>query len=289
MTHSIFIGSSSEGLAVAERVKAYFSEKFEPALCNEDVFKLNVSYLKSLVDAANLFDFAILIFTPDDITYSRDNEKSSARDNLIFEQGLFLGRLGTKRSFILCEESVDILSDYSGITISMFKEGDAESLTAACQKIELAMDEALQKTEIQLLPSTSLAIGYYENFLKKIDQELMMTNEVEIDGEMVTYDDYSFHIYIPDQIAHLERANLPRLTRKYKKVTIKTRFRPFPFYIEGEMDNTDTLIFSEFFGKNEDRLKLEQREIINFEMTLRYLINEEYGEENDIFKIVKQL
>jgi predicted nucleotide-binding protein len=78
MKHSIFIGSSSEGLAVAEQVKDYFSEKYAPTLWNENVFKLNVSYLKSLMDAANLFDFAILIFTPDDITYSRDRKKSSA-------------------------------------------------------------------------------------------------------------------------------------------------------------------------------------------------------------------
>ena len=302
MKHSIFIGSSSEGLLVAKQVKAYFSERFEPTLWNEDVFKLNVSYLKSL------FDFAILIFTPDDITHSRDKQKSSARDNLIFEQGLFLGRLGTKRAFILCEESVDILSDYSGISISMFREGDEASIAKACKALEQAMKEAINKTEIQLLPSTSLAIGYYENFLKKIDQELMMSNEVKIDGKTILYDDYEFNIFIPERITDLERANLPRLTRNYKKVTIQTRFRPFPFYVEGAMEDGAKLVFydipttllssrkairklvtSEFFGKNEDRLKLEQREIINFEMTLRYLINDEYGEDNDIFNVLKDL
>lgn len=208
----------------------------------------------------------------------------------------------------MSDESVDILSDYTGINISLFKKEDEESITDACRKIERAMLRAIEKTEIQLLPSTSLAIGYFENFLKKIDDELLMGNEVDIDGETVAYDDYQFVIYIPESISELAKTNLPRLTRHYKKVTVQTRFRPFPFYVQGKIDESSTLTFydipttllssrkairklisTEFFGLNEDRLKLEQREIKNFEMTLRYLINDEYRPKNDIFKITSEL
>lgn len=311
MKHSIFIGSSTEGLDEAKKVQRYFEKKFETILWNDhekNVFRLGKSNLKSLLRAANLYDFAIILFTPDDTTISRDKEKISARDNLIFEQGLFLGRMGEEHSFIMKEQSVDILSDYSGITISEFIDGDEESIVNACERVEFAINQIIKRSEIRLLPSTSLAIGYFENFLKKIDQHLINRDKVRIDEEMVSYSDYEFIIYIPENISELERANIERLTNNYKQVIIKTPPRDYPFYILGNIDESDKLTFydvpttllssrkairklmkTNFYGRDEDKLKLEQREIRNFEMTIRHMINEEYGENNKLFKIVREL
>jgi hypothetical protein len=38
--------------------------------------------------------FAVLIITPDDVVSSRDIEAQAPRDNVMFELGLFMGRLG---------------------------------------------------------------------------------------------------------------------------------------------------------------------------------------------------
>ena len=58
---TIFIGSSSEGLETARAIKQQFDAEADVDLWNEGVFKLNASYLESLLRAVNLYDFAILV------------------------------------------------------------------------------------------------------------------------------------------------------------------------------------------------------------------------------------
>lgn len=84
----VFIGSSKEGLLVAEAVQ---SELQHLALCRiwtEDLFKLSLSNLENLSEAIKEFDYAVLVMSPDDITIKRGQTAESPRDNLIFELGL---------------------------------------------------------------------------------------------------------------------------------------------------------------------------------------------------------
>lgn len=63
-------------------------------------------------------DFAVVLLTPDDVGYpagSPDNLKPRARQNVIFELGYFVGRLGRSRVCALYRGNVDILSDYDGV------------------------------------------------------------------------------------------------------------------------------------------------------------------------------
>ena len=114
MKPRIFIGSSSEGLYIAEYVKHYFSSDYDCVIWNDDVFKFNHSFLETLLNSASLFDFGFLIFTKDDLSLIRDSVFENARDNVIFEYGLFLGRLGLDRAFVIAEEGVKIPSDFLG-------------------------------------------------------------------------------------------------------------------------------------------------------------------------------
>jgi predicted nucleotide-binding protein len=63
--------------------------------------------------------FAIVILTPDDIgRLATDPETSGrlrARQNVIFEMGYFIGRIGRERVFPLRVGEVDIPSDYAGV------------------------------------------------------------------------------------------------------------------------------------------------------------------------------
>lgn len=66
----------------------------------------------------NSADFAIILLTPDEIgTSRRKTEKSRprARQNVIFELGYFVGRLGRNRVIVLYKEGVEIPSDYQGL------------------------------------------------------------------------------------------------------------------------------------------------------------------------------
>ena len=63
-------------------------------------------------------DFAVVLLTPDDAGYAvkAPNEaKPRARQNVIFELGYFVGRLGRSRVCALHKGNVEILSDYDGV------------------------------------------------------------------------------------------------------------------------------------------------------------------------------
>ena len=62
--------------------------------------------------------FAVVILTADDEAKSRGTDedlKPRARQNVIFELGYFLGKLGRSRVCTLYESDVDIPSDYDGV------------------------------------------------------------------------------------------------------------------------------------------------------------------------------
>jgi hypothetical protein len=310
---SIFIGSSSEGLVVAEAVKQAFADFDEVDIWTEGVFGLNQAYLESLLRAANLYDFAILCLTADDLVESRGITQKAPRDNLVFELGLFMGRMGVNRAFILCEDSIKILSDFEGIAVTTFQHPQEGSLSAvvraACQGIRQSMESALQKSEPGFLPSTALAIGYFENFISKIYEALVSRQEFFIenpptgaasqDGQPakpVIYDSFSLNIIIPHSLDDLEQNNLRWIVRDLKQIVLKTGFRRFPFYVESEVEaeNPDgsgkrrlvlfdipttllasrkviqMLVGGSAIGDDLSAAKLEQREILNFEKTLRY-------------------
>lgn len=86
------------------------------------VFRLGEATLESLVNALDQFDFALLVLTPDDLTSANDGNRRTPRDNVMFELGLFMGRLGRSRTFMVCDSSADLklASDLAGITIAMF-------------------------------------------------------------------------------------------------------------------------------------------------------------------------
>lgn len=79
--------------------------------------------LSELLRTAENTDFAALILTPDDAVRSRGEERPAARDNVIFELGLFLGALGPQRVFIICPRGQDLRlpSDLSGVTVLKYR------------------------------------------------------------------------------------------------------------------------------------------------------------------------
>jgi Predicted nucleotide-binding protein containing TIR-like domain len=96
-----FIGSSSEGLEIARALQAEVDQYCEPTIWSQNVFAPSGTTLGDLILASQNFDFAALILTPDDSVVSRGEQAMAARDNVIFELGLFLGALGSQRVFII--------------------------------------------------------------------------------------------------------------------------------------------------------------------------------------------
>jgi CAP12/Pycsar effector protein, TIR domain len=115
---SLFIGSSSEGLSVAYALQAELDQACEPLVWSQSAFEPTGTTIGSLLEMAQSSDFAALVLTPDDSTVTRGSEHSAARDNVVFELGLFLGALGPRRVFIIQPRdlSLTLPSDLAGVT-----------------------------------------------------------------------------------------------------------------------------------------------------------------------------
>src|SRR6266571_3631565 len=67
--------------------------------------KLGESTLKGLLEQANKNDFGIFLLTPIDPSNLRGANRLIARDNVVFELGLFTGHKGTSRALMLRPEA----------------------------------------------------------------------------------------------------------------------------------------------------------------------------------------
>lgn len=139
---SVFIGSSSEGLDVARAVEVRLSKKTYTHVWEDGIFQPGFAALESLTAALEGFDFAVMIVRPDDLVESREQTYSSPRDNVLFELGLFMGRLGRERTFILHEDAPNLKmpSDLAGIARVTYKIRRGQpDVSVACTHIERAI------------------------------------------------------------------------------------------------------------------------------------------------------
>ena len=129
----IFVGSSTEGLQIARAVQYHLRDVALVSVWNDGVFGVSEGSLEGLVKALDRFDFAILVITPDDVKTTRGTTVQAPRDNVMFEIGLFIGRLGRLRTFVICTDAPDLTlpSDLAGVTIAHFHEQDAARDVAA--------------------------------------------------------------------------------------------------------------------------------------------------------------
>ncbi|TBW03655.1 TIR domain-containing protein [Azotobacter chroococcum] len=141
----VFVGSSTEGLPVAEAIQLGLDNSAEVTVWNQDAFALSSTAIESIVDTAARYDFAVLVLTPDDLTIRQGASQSSPRDNLIFEVGLFTGILGRARTFVVFPRDVPMHqpSDMAGVTAATYSIRSDGNLVAAlgpvCTRIKRAM------------------------------------------------------------------------------------------------------------------------------------------------------
>lgn len=142
----IFIGSSSEGLEVAHEIQNELSKDFHPVVWDQGPFdKLNRSFLDCLEEAVNKFDFGIFIFTADDTINIRGENKKITRDNVIFELGMFIGKLTREKAFLVCpiDRELEILSDFKGLITATYDTDYTElraALGPACNLIRKSIN-----------------------------------------------------------------------------------------------------------------------------------------------------
>ena len=106
---AVFIGSSSEGLRIADSIyRSLRRSPVVPRLWTKGVFECSKTTIEDLIRIVDEIDFAIMVLTDDDVTRSRGRSVCSPRDNIIFELGLFMGALSRDRTYIVSQQGVDI-------------------------------------------------------------------------------------------------------------------------------------------------------------------------------------
>lgn len=146
---SIFIGSSTEGREIAEVIQLNLDEHAECTIWNQGIFNLSQTTLNSLLAALWSSDFGIFVLSPDDIVQMRGESYSTARDNVIFELGLFIGGLGLERTFFLIPSDAPALrlpTNLDGVTSGMYNldrkdRNKAAALGPVCTKIRMQIED----------------------------------------------------------------------------------------------------------------------------------------------------
>lgn len=125
----VFVASSSESREVARAIQAELYEDAAVIVWDQDQTPLSASVWEALQDEASRADFAVFVLAPDDESIIRSERRRVVRDNVVFEFGLFVGRLGGHRCFGLKPAGVDIHlpSDLAGLTLGEYRAGLLET------------------------------------------------------------------------------------------------------------------------------------------------------------------
>lgn len=233
MKKRVFVGCSKEAKGIADIVAGLLSPDFEVTIWDENVweksvFKLNGNFLHDLLKAPLRFDFGVLIGTPDDKVEVRGTEYLQARDNILFELGLFIGRMGLEKCAFLVDDQVKNMSDLSGIFLAKY---NMSSLASEVRRIGDAFKSNTSEV-LNFFPSNTLAYGYFENFVKALCSEYIRTQRFEVDGQI--FEDYDFQILIPTRLSEdvgLQQEQM-KGSLKAKQVQIECLGRPRPFWID---------------------------------------------------------
>src|SRR5262245_33586638 len=129
MLPKIFIASSGAAKQIARDVQELLCDDAECEVWI-NAFEPSHGTLQTLIRWLDISDFGIFIFAADDILTAKGELVTVTRDNVVFEAGLFIGRIGQDRNFIIRPKWNDkkkqadfkLPSDLLGITTLEFDD-----------------------------------------------------------------------------------------------------------------------------------------------------------------------
>jgi CRP/FNR family cyclic AMP-dependent transcriptional regulator len=147
----VLITSSAEALPIAQAIqKTFQQDPFDITVWTDGVFRDSTFSVTSLEAAVDLSDFAIAIVPPAATT--RDHQAVAPMDHVNFELGLFIGRLGLRRAFLVEPRAAEtqLPSDLTGVTAIGYRiekndlsdsDALAASVASACNEMRNLINE----------------------------------------------------------------------------------------------------------------------------------------------------
>jgi predicted nucleotide-binding protein len=223
----LFIGSSKESLDYAYAIHENLEDDAEVTVWSQGIFKLSRTSVESLVQALDRTDFAIFVFAPDDALLLRKKSYSAVRDNVVFELGLFMGKLGSHRTFMVVPKasgSLRIPTDLIGITPGYFNSNRKDrNLLAAFGPFCNQVRQQIQTARIRI-HSAKGRVPRKNRSLSKRDLVIIeaaygiQDHRVNVTTQLnAAIKDNKLHIYVGNQLAGDPCPNMPKnLVVKYR-------------------------------------------------------------------------
>lgn len=215
----IFIGSSTEGLDVANAIQQNLDIHAEVTIWTQGVFQLSATIINSLINSLNKFDFAIFVFSPDDVTQMRGKQNSTVRDNVIYETGLFSGKLGVDKVFFIKprnHEDLHLPTDMLGMIAGEYDADRSDkNLVAATGPFCNQVRQIVQKVDFATdSPSSqpSLLLDF-ENDIK-----ILQSYMEEKEWTSMSFENIKAHVHPRFTEDHLMKLvdNFPKAVRRCK-------------------------------------------------------------------------
>ena len=296
MKKKVFIGSSSESANIAEKIKVHLQQEYDCIIWNDNFFQPNNSTYDDLQKKSIYFDFAVFVGGKDDFVmrYSNRKTKKAVRDNIYFELGLYTGILSKDRTFFFVDSEVKIATDLLGITILRYAQPD--DIISGCKRICEKMKEEETINRIMLLPSTSLFISYYKNFLKPLGDVVSECKDIYFDGRKYKIDSWCMTVILPLSC----NEDWTRWTSKFYKnlkvinYEIRGRLRDFsvkicvdrlrteqilslvdvPQSISTSFEAVELFTGKDYIGNTKELNYMKEKEVQNFMLALYNLIED---------------
>lgn len=294
----IFIGSSREGLEVAQKVKELMPPELNATLWNEAIYSSGQSVINILQHSIHYYDFGIFVATADDLIDYRNEMHFAIRDNVLFEFGLFFGAKGYDSAFLICDEKAKLPSDLNGVVVERFNPNAATNerlgLENAVRNICRQVAEQQHKVALSKMPSGILAYDYYINYVTPL--AVYLRDNVKEFGLGAALSRIKLNILISDSLNdHTQQASETYFNNgKWKDIPCNTKTNTFHIYRKLTTSEKDfefhiiphslsaleiavIMLFPQsHFGKSAQRNEVVLREIQNFTRVLKHFI------ENDL-------
>jgi len=185
MKPKIFIGSTVEGLELADAVQQNLEHVADTTIWNQGIFSLSGNTLDDLLNSLNEYDYGIFIFKPDDKSTIREEEYNTIRDNVIFELGLYFGRLGRKKVFYLIPRNYPKLhlpTDLGGVTAGTYdyerlqRDGNTQAIVGSfCTEIKKSLKSIPIAKRVGIKQ-----VDFFNNFTEEFEKMILNANKVSV-------------------------------------------------------------------------------------------------------------
>lgn len=164
----LFVASSKEAERLALAVQQNLEDFAEVTTWAQDVFRLGQNVVDELMRALRTSEFGVFVFSPDDNTTIRGKAQKTVRDNVILELGMFIGRLGKERSFIIQPKQAAAMrlpTDLLGVVTGRYDASRLDNPKAALGSVCAEIADIIQQ---QFKSQSTELYGLVENSLETV-------------------------------------------------------------------------------------------------------------------------